>query len=205
MALQNPELEPAAAFAATTRLPFPSAIPGAGIASMEDSRAGMIRAPLLRCPSIYPDLRYRLVLLHERCAYLDGGLLLREFETQSPAAGGRIWLGDDVRDLGLLRRHGAVQPLRIDRFQPVPDHIQHEYRGAIASRADAGSGKSRQRGRFQGVRSPVQAIGVGVLALGLQCRLGLPKACNVVVDFFLGRDFDQLDRTFAPVADRLRP
>jgi len=64
--------------------------------------------------------------------------------------------------------------------------------------ADAGPGKSRQRRLLGGVRSPVQAIGVGMLALCLQNGLGLPEACNVVVDFFLGRNFDQLDRTPRP-------
>src|SRR5260370_387304 len=87
----------------------------------------------------------------------------------------------------------------------VCDPVEHKNGGVVASGADAGPGKSRQRRLLRGVRSPVQAIGVGMLALCLQNGLGLPEACNVVVAFFLGRNFDQLDRTLAPVTDRLRP
>src|SRR6267154_3876207 len=184
---------------------FPLAIPGGEIDTVEDRCAETILQLFLGCPSIYPDFRYRLVLLQERCANFDGFPSFREFEAQTPAAGRRIWLGDDVLDLGLFCRHNAAQALRVDRFQPVPDHVQHKNRGVVASGADAGPGKSRQRRLLRGVRSPVQAIGVGMLALCLQNGLGLPEACNVVVDFFLGRNFDQLDRTLAPVSDRLRP
>src|SRR5260221_3744683 len=111
---------------ATAGPPFPLAIPREGIDSREHRRAKTIRGLSLRCPSIYPDFRYRLVLLHQRRAYFDGILLLQEFKTQTPAAGGRIRLGDDVLDFGLLRAHDAAQAFCIDRFQSVPDHIQHE-------------------------------------------------------------------------------
>src|SRR5882672_11333423 len=56
----------------------------------------------------------------------------------------------------------------VDGFQPVADQVQHEQRCVIASRPDAGSGKSRKRGRFRSVRPPVQPVGIGVLALCLQ-------------------------------------
>jgi hypothetical protein len=56
---------------------------------VEDRCAEAIRGLSLGCPSIYPNLRYRLVLLHERCAYLDGILLLQELKLkrQPPEAG----------------------------------------------------------------------------------------------------------------------
>ena len=44
-----------------------------------------------------------------------------------------------------------------------------------------------------------------MLALGLQRIFRAPKAGDVVVNFLLGRNFDELNRTFAPVADRLGP
>src|SRR3954453_19177625 len=104
--------------AATPAPPFPLALHGEGIDSVEDRCPEAIRGLSLRCPSIYPNLRYRLVLLHERCAYLDGILLFQEFEAQAPAAGGRVRLGDDVLDLGLLCGHDATQGLWVDGFQP---------------------------------------------------------------------------------------
>src|SRR5882757_10937841 len=139
----------AAETAAMAGPPFPSAIPAEEIDLMGGRCAETVRGLSLRCPSIYPDFRYRLVLLHERCTYLDGILLLQEFETQAPAAGGRIRLGDDVLDLGLLCGHNASQSLWVNGFQPVADQVQHEQCRVIASRADAGSGKSRKRGRFR--------------------------------------------------------
>src|SRR5882757_2175008 len=195
----------AAETAAMAGPPFPSAIPAEEIDLMGGRCAETVRGLSLRCPSIYPNFRYRLVLLHERCAYLNGILLLEEFETQTPAAGCRIRPGNDVLDLGLLCGHNATQDLWIDGFQPVADQVQHEQRGAIASCSDAGSGKSRQRGRLWGIQSPVQPVGIDVFAFCLQNCLGLPKARNIVVNFFLGRNFDQFNRTFAPVSDRLRP
>ncbi len=44
-----------------------------------------------------------------------------------------------------------------------------------------------------------------MLALGLQRIFRPPEGGNVVVDFFLGGNFNELDRALAPVADRLGP
>ncbi len=51
----------------------------------------------------------------------------------------------------------------------------------------------------------MQPIGVGVLTLGLQGILRPPKARDIIVDFLLRRNFDQLNRAFAPVPDRFSP
>src|SRR5437762_10746508 len=51
----------------------------------------------------------------------------------------------------------------------------------------------------------MQTIGEGVLALCLQWILWPPEASDVVVDFFLGRNLDQLNRTFAPIPNGLCP
>jgi len=172
--------ERAAETAATAAPPFPLALQGEEIGSAEDRCAEAIRGLSLGCPSIYPNLRYRLVLLHERCAYLDGILLLQEFETQAPAAGGRIRLGDDVLDLGLLCGHNAPQSLWV---QPVADQIQHEQCRVIASRADASSGKSRKRSRFRSVRPPVQPVGIAVFALACSADFGCQSSqcCRVLL------------------------
>src|SRR4051795_392268 len=82
--------------------------PQAETRSME-YRSRAMRGLSLGCPSIDPDLRYRFLVLHERCADFDRGLFLHELEAQSPAAGGGIRLGDDVLDFGLLGRHDAAQ------------------------------------------------------------------------------------------------
>src|SRR5438270_816591 len=111
MLAQNLKPELAAGMAATAAPPFPLALQGEEIGSAEDGLAESIREFSLECPSIYPNLRYRLVLLHERSANLDGVLLLQELETQAPTAGGGIRLGDDVLDLGLLCGHDAPQRL----------------------------------------------------------------------------------------------
>ena len=51
----------------------------------------------------------------------------------------------------------------------------------------------------------MQAIGVGMLALGLQAVLRPPKAGDIVVDLLLRRNFDQVNRAFAPIPNRLGP
>src|SRR5947199_4411003 len=51
----------------------------------------------------------------------------------------------------------------------------------------------------------MQTIGVGMLALGLQDVLRSPKACDIVVDLLHRRNFDQVNRAFAPIPNRLGP
>src|SRR5438270_14078100 len=51
----------------------------------------------------------------------------------------------------------------------------------------------------------MEAVGEGVLTLCLQRILGTPKTSDVVVNFLLGRDFDQLDRSLSPIADWFGP
>src|ERR1700716_1611732 len=51
----------------------------------------------------------------------------------------------------------------------------------------------------------MQTISIGMLAFGLQDILWPPKAGDVVVDFFLGWNFNQVNRALAPVSDRLGP
>src|SRR5215216_1069740 len=133
----------AAQSAAAAAPPYPSALPGEEIRSPGSCRS-QARGFSLRCPSIDPGLRYRFIVLHERCADFDRGLFLQQLEAQSPAAGRRVWLGDDVLDFRLLGRHDAAQYFRIDRFQPLSGDVEHEDRGVVASDADAGSGKSRE-------------------------------------------------------------
>src|SRR5229473_4526800 len=51
----------------------------------------------------------------------------------------------------------------------------------------------------------MQAIGVGMLALGLQGVLRPPKAGDIIVDLLLRWNFDQVNRAFAPIPNRLGP
>ena len=51
----------------------------------------------------------------------------------------------------------------------------------------------------------MQAVCIGILALGLERIFRSPKPGDVVVNFFLGWYFDELDRAFTPVADRFGP
>ena len=90
-----------------------SAIPAAGIARAADPLQFNDRSVASGCPSIDPHLRYGVVALHQGCAQLDRRFFFdRQLETQSPAAGRGIRLGDDVPDLGLLRGHVAADAVR---------------------------------------------------------------------------------------------
>src|ERR1700682_5258183 len=51
----------------------------------------------------------------------------------------------------------------------------------------------------------MQSLSERVLALGLRRIFWPPKASNVVVNFFFGRNLDQLNRAFAPIPDRFGP
>src|SRR5712671_2268045 len=51
----------------------------------------------------------------------------------------------------------------------------------------------------------MQTVGIGMLALGLQDVLRPPKACDIVVDLLLRWNFDQVNRAFAPIPNRLGP
>src|ERR1700754_3121428 len=158
-----------------------------------------------RRPSIDPDFRYRFVALHQRCAKFDRALFLRHCESDPPASGRRIWLRNDVLDFGLFRRDSAPDIFGIDGFQLLADEIKHEYLAVVALGADPCPRKPRQRRGFWRVRSPVQPIGIGMLSLRLQGRFRMPKTGNIIVDFLLGGNLDQLHLAFAPVADRLSP
>src|ERR1700709_2191258 len=51
----------------------------------------------------------------------------------------------------------------------------------------------------------MQSIGIGMFALRPQRRFGMPKAGDVVVNFLLAGNFNQLNRALAPISDRLHP
>src|ERR1700761_2363813 len=51
----------------------------------------------------------------------------------------------------------------------------------------------------------MQSVSIGILTFGLERFFGLPEAGDVIVDFLLGRNFNELNRAFAPVADRFSP
>src|SRR5262245_1218157 len=55
------------------------------------------------------------------------------------------------------------------------------------------------------VVSPVQAMGEEVLSFRMQRFTGPPERHDVIVNLILRRDFDQVDRALAPVANRLDP
>src|SRR5512147_1557363 len=77
----------------------PSEIPPAGISFPRRRRSQA--AGVSRCPSIDPYFRYGVVALHQGCAQLDRSFLLhRKLKTQSPAAGRRVRLSDDISDFG---------------------------------------------------------------------------------------------------------
>ena len=75
----------------------------------------------------------------------------------------------------------------------------------LAFGADGGSRKPGQRRWPSACRAPSEAVGIGMLALGLQRIFRSPKSGDVVVNFLLGRYLDELDPPFAPVPDRLCP
>src|SRR3954449_101821 len=183
----------------------PMAIPQGGIRLAEpDARLAAPRRGSGR-PSVDPNLRYGVVALHQRCAKLDRDFFLGDFETEPPAAGRRIRLGNDVLDLGLFRGDGAADVFGIGGFQLLADQIEHEYFAVVALGADRRARKPRQRRGLWRVRSPVQPVGIDVLSLRLQGRLRMPEAGDVVVNFLPGRNLDQPHLAFAPIADRLRP
>src|SRR5258705_540744 len=68
------------------------------------------------------------------------------------------------------------------------------------SSADSGGRNSLRRTSVFGCKS-----GAGVKVSIDRPRLRMSKTGDVVVDFFLGGDFNQLHRTFTPVSDRFRP
>ena len=125
---------------------------------------------------------------------LDG-----EFEAQPPAAGRRIGLGDDVLDLGLVGGDDAADSFRIDGLQLVADRrrARRSWRRRPWRRL-RGSGEARQRSGLRAVGSPVQPVGVGVFALGLQRRLRPPEARRCC------RGFPPWSES-RPAAPRLRP
>src|ERR1700721_4228868 len=51
----------------------------------------------------------------------------------------------------------------------------------------------------------MQAVCIGILALGLERIFRSPKPGDVVVNFFPSRYFDEVNQSFPPVPDRLRP
>ena len=169
-----------------------------------DSRRASV-APLW-CPSVDPDLRKGLVVLHQRSPQFDRRLVLdRRFEAQSPAAGLGVRLRDDILDLGLF---GADAHLGLSWDRPISGcHRSGPVRISCLSplSPDAGSGKPGQRVGLWCIGPPVQAIGEIVFPLCRQSGLWMPEPGDVVVDFLVGWNFDQLNRAFAPVANRLNP
>ena len=158
------------------------------------------------CPSIDPHLGYRVITLHEGCAKLDRRLFLDgKFEAQPPAADGGIWLADDILDLSFFRGDVAPYAVGVDRFEPVADQVEDEYFAVLALGTDASPHEPGQRRDLWRIRTPMQAIGVGMLTFGLQRVFWPPEAGDVVVDFFLGRNLDKLNRTLAPIPNWLRP
>src|ERR1700737_3701048 len=159
-----------------------------------------------RCPSIDPHLRYRFVALHQGCAEFNRCLFLGgKFEAQSPAADGGVRLGDDILDLGFFRGDVAPYALGIDRFESVADQVEYDYFGVLAFGTDTSSHKSGECRGLWRIRTPMQTIGVGMLTFARQGVFWPPEGGDIVVDFLLGWNLNKLNRTFAPIPDRLGP
>src|SRR6476660_4977850 len=90
-------------------------------------------------------------------------------------------------------------------FKLFADQIQNEYFCVFTLCAHTGPQKTCEGCELGSIRSPMQTIGIGMLALGLQDVLRPPEARDIVVDLLLGRNFDQLNRAFAPIPNRLGP
>src|SRR3569833_33485 len=186
--------------------PSAAAIPPEGTAPAVLIAATHSRRSASGCPSINPYFRYCVVALHQRGPQLEWSFVSdRMLIAQSPAAGYRVWLGDDVFDLGFFSCDIATYAAGVDRFEPLSNQIEDKDTGVVAFRADTCSGESRQRGDLGGVGSPMKTVGVGMLALGLQRSLRSPEAGNIVVDLFPRRNFNQLNRALPPISDRFGP
>src|SRR5262249_41966080 len=153
-------------------------------------------------PAINPDLGGRRVSLHQLGAQLDGGgLFMRQLETHPPTPGHRIGLGHNVADISLIGADDAAHGGRIDGLQLFTDEVQDKPARTVRSGADPGLRELRKRWRIYLSSSPVHPVYERVFALSLQPLLGTPKGDNIVVDLFFGRDLDDMNGTFPPVAN----
>src|SRR6185312_10346118 len=112
---------------------------------------------------------------------------------------------DDIPNLSFSGANVTSYRLRIDRFQSLPYQVEHKNPGLISLHANSRAGESSQGRSLWRIRSPMKPICIGMLAFGLQRALRLPEAGDIVVDFLLRRNFDEVNSAFAPVSDWLRP
>src|SRR4051812_39896537 len=91
-----------------------------------------------RRPSIDPNLRQWIVVLHELSAEFDDGLLLRsKIEAHTPAAVFWIRLRDDIGQLSEVRTDVRSHRLRLDAFELLAGDIEYEQAGVLRSGSNA--------------------------------------------------------------------
>lgn len=96
-------------------------------------------------PSINPNLRDGVIALHQRCAQFNRHLFLDgEFKAQSPTAGCRVRLSNNILDLGFFSFDVTSYAIGIDRLEPITDQVENKDPGIFASGAD---GSSRETGQ----------------------------------------------------------
>src|SRR5262245_29438484 len=84
--------------------------------------------------------------------------------------------------------------------------VDHEvYEPAMTRRAGARRRDPGSAPRDRRLLSPAQPVGEAMRRARLEWLGGLPIYNNIVVNLFLGRDFDQLHVAFAPASSRLDP
>src|ERR1700730_11831198 len=103
--------------------------------------------------------------------------------------------------------HAKGQSLERRAFE-----FDHEFAHALwprlarlAAIAQACCNASRELGWKRLIRGPIEAIRKAELGSGRRRFFRSPHRDNIVVDFIVGWDFDQLDRAFAPIPFGLDP
>src|SRR5271157_3488416 len=168
---------------------------------------GPANCDVLSRPSKDPGLRNRLSVDNKLSAQVSRiAPRRRVFESESLGSITRAWGQPGIANLtgrGCQVRHdgGGVAPLAKFRIRKI------DHKGDLSGSrfADARLLHGRLLILDGRVPAPVHAIAVAVANARTKPILGTPEANNVLVDLFGSGQFDQVDRPFAPVPERLDP
>src|SRR5450830_142983 len=165
---------------------------------------------------IEPGFRQRLVLVAQIEAQVDRIVAVDgQIELGSPVACNAVrhCFGEYIRESpARTRQHRFRQLAEGQFFQRSTFEFDHElahigraWLTRLAAVAKTRGDAARQRRGVRLILEPMQAITQAIAAACGGLGFGDPHSDDVVVDFIIGRDFDQLYRSLAPAFQWLDP